>query len=191
MLITAKPEGPYPYAGIPWFSTVFGRDAHHHRAQTLWLDPAIARGRARASSPPTRPRESTPRADAEPGKILHEMRHGEMARTRRGAVRALLRQRSTPRRSSSCWPARYLERTGDLDTAARALAARSRRALDWIDAYGDRDGDGFVEYAPADRAGAWPTRAGRTATTRSSTPTARLAQGPIALVEVQGYAYGA
>ena len=77
MLMTDTPQGPYPYAGIPWYSTTFGRDGIITALQMLWLDPAHRAGRAA----PARRYQATAidPADASPGKILHEMRGGEMA----------------------------------------------------------------------------------------------------------------
>jgi glycogen debranching enzyme len=100
MLVTATPDGPFPYAGIPWFSTVFGRDALITALLTLWLDPRVALGVLRHLAA-LQATATDPAADAEPGKILHEMRNGEMAELGEVPFRRYYGS-SIRRRSPSC-----------------------------------------------------------------------------------------
>jgi len=187
MMIVGNPEACYPYAGVPWFSTVFGRDGIITALECLWLNPRIAEGVLLYLSE-TQAREQDPAKEADPGKIIHEMRHGEMAAM--GEIpfgRYYGSVDSTP--LYVMLAGAYYQRTGDLQLI-RAIWKNIELALAWLDDYGDVDGDGFVEYQRRSAKGlvqqGWKDSNDSVFHADGS-----LAEAPIALCEVQGYAYAA
>ena len=187
IMMTETPHGIYPYAGIPWFSTPFGRDGIITAFEMLWLNPDVARG-VLSFTAKTQATSTDDARDARPGKIFHEMRGGEMAAL--GEVPFGCYYGSCDVTPLFVMLAHaYYQRTGDLAFVDR-IWPNVVRALEWMQSSGDVDGDGFLEYARQSETGlvqqGWKDSHDSVFHADGS-----LAEPPIALCEVQGYAHAA
>jgi glycogen debranching enzyme len=176
-----------PAAGLPWFMAIFGRDTLVTSYQSLLIGPELARGALHALAG-LQGKEVNDFKDEEPGKILHEIRFGELTVVGEMPHRPYYGTAD----ATPLWLvllSEYWRVTGD-GGCVRELWPNALRALEWIDRYGDRDGDGFVEYQTRSNRGL------RNQSWKDSWNSMRFADGevaepPLAVCEIQGYAYDA
>lgn len=174
-------------AGAPWFMALFGRDSLLTSIMALPVDPGLALGSAEVLA-----RYQGRRVDAaseeEPGRILHEIRTGAEASLALGGGRVYYGTADATPLFVMLLGA--LHRWGYAPERVRALLPNADRALEWIDSYGDRDGDGFVEYERTSARGL-VNQGWKDSWDGINFADGRIAAPPIALSEVQAYVYGA
>ena len=180
-------EYSLPAAGLPWFMAIFGRDTLITSYQSMWVGPELAKG-ALAALAGFQGSEVNDVKDEEPGKILHEIRYGELTALGEKPYRPYYGSLD----ATPLWLIllhEYWWWTGD-EGPVRSLESNARRALEWIERFGDLDSDGYLEFRTRSPQGL------RTQSWKDSWNGLLFADGslpevPIAPAEVQGYAYDA
>jgi glycogen debranching enzyme len=184
-IVTETADGAFIMAGIPWFATLFGRDSIVTSMSLLPFNPDIA-SRTLKTLAGLQGSEVNEARDEQPGKIVHETRHGEMAAT--GEIPFGRYYGSADSTPLFLWLlGRWVETTGDLKLADE-LWPNAMRALEWIEKYGDVDGDGYVEYIRQTPRGL-ANQGWKDSFDAISHADGELARAPIALAEIQGYVY--
>jgi glycogen debranching enzyme len=186
-LMADTPYGKYPYAGVPWYNTAFGRDGIITALQTLWLAPQLSKDVLKFLSA-YQAADTDYASDAEPGKIFHEIRGGEMS----GLGEVQFKKYYGTIDATPLYiilAGEYYDRTADLDTI-KNIWPNIMAAIDWINNYGDQDGDGFVEYSHKAEKGL-TNQAWKDSFDAVYYDSGTLAEPPLALCEVQGYVYAA
>ncbi|CAG9297806.1 amylo-alpha-1,6-glucosidase [Celerinatantimonas diazotrophica] len=187
LLTSDLDTGPYPYAGIPWFSTPFGRDAIITALQTMWLNPNLARGVLNYLAQ-HQALETSDFHDSQPGKILHETRRGEMAQTREiPFIRYYGGVDTTP--LFIVLAGEYYTRTAD-QAFITHIWPQLKAATHWIDQRISHNSLGLLDYQRGEQTGL-ANQGWKDSFDSISHADASLAEGPIALVEVQGYVFKA
>ncbi|HEX7022982.1 MAG TPA: glycogen debranching N-terminal domain-containing protein, partial [Trueperaceae bacterium] len=187
-LLLFTDQGPIPAAGIPWFVAAFGRDALLTAFMMLPWAPKVAEGTLRFLANYQGHKHDTFRAEA-PGKIMHELRHGELTR--------LGRTPHSPYYGTIDATALFVlllhesyRHTGDL-ALVRELRPNWEAALAWMQAEGDLDDDGFLEFQPGEAGKGLAVQSWKDSHDSMSHTDGSLARGALAVSEVQGYAYAA
>ncbi len=181
------PERTVVAAGAPWFMTLFGRDSLITAWMALLVDPELALGTLQTLAR-FQGREVRPYNEEEPGRILHEMRFGEASSLSLGG--GTIYYGTADATPLFVMLLGELRRWGLAREAVDELLPHADRAIDWIENFGDRDGDGYVEYQRTSDRGL-RNQGWKDSSDAIRFADGRLADPPIALAEVQGYTYGA